>query len=68
MQQQAAKMFDLVDAINLGSYLLLMALVSAVQSASGKGAALVDTVASAVRLSLFFGEDTVLKNQGLEQS
>ncbi|DBA82974.1 TPA: hypothetical protein ACH3X1_006751 [Trebouxia sp. C0004] len=38
------------------------------KSASGKGAARVDTVANAFRLSLFFGEDKVLKHQGLEQS
>ena len=35
---------------------------------SGKGAARVDTVANAFRLSLFFGQNKVLKQQGLEQS
>ena len=38
------------------------------QSASGKGAACVDTVASACRLSLLFGEDKVMASRGLQQA
>jgi len=38
------------------------------QSASGKGAARVDTEASACRLSLLFGEDKVMASRGLEQA
>lgn len=38
------------------------------QSASGKGAARVDTVASACRLSLLFGEDKVVGSRGLEEA
>ncbi|KAL0020556.1 hypothetical protein WJX77_002344 [Trebouxia sp. C0004] len=38
------------------------------KSASGKGAARVDTVASACRLSLLFGEDKVVGSRGLEEA
>ncbi|KAL3155434.1 hypothetical protein ABBQ38_010991 [Trebouxia sp. C0009 RCD-2024] len=38
------------------------------KSASGRGAARVDTVASACRLSLLFGEDKVVGSRGLEEA
>ncbi|KAA6419297.1 MAG: hypothetical protein FRX49_10696 [Trebouxia sp. A1-2] len=63
------KVLEEVDAANPDGIAVLLRFNSSEKDgASGKGPARVDTVANAFRLSLLFGEDKVLKQQGLEHS